>query len=68
MALHPTAAGVPQNNVLGSYLYLLFTVDPPLLPSVTTAIFTNDTALLTSHGDYNIPTNYIQQATDSILE
>lgn len=44
--LHPIKSGVPQANVLGLMLYLLFTADLPSNNKTTTSTFADDTAIL----------------------
>jgi hypothetical protein len=46
--------------VLGSLLYLIYTADLPTLANSTTAIFADDTAILTVHEDPTMAAHRLQ--------
>jgi len=45
-------SGVPQDSVLGSVLYLFYTVDLPVALSSTTAIYADNIAILAVHNSH----------------
>jgi hypothetical protein len=53
-------AGAPQESVLGSLLYLLYTADLTTLAESTTATFADDTAVLFKDSDPAITSNKLQ--------
>jgi hypothetical protein len=53
-------ADVPQGNVLGLLLYLLYTADLPTSPESSTATFANDTAVVATDSDPAIASQKLQ--------
>jgi hypothetical protein len=65
-SLRPILAGVPQGGVLGPLLYLTYTADLPTLENSTTAIFADDTAILTVHEDPTMAAHRLQMHLNKI--
>lgn len=59
-------SGVPQGSVLGPVLYLMYTADLPITPSLTIATFADDTALLASHNEPEQASKNLQSGVDKI--
>jgi hypothetical protein len=59
-------SGVPQERVLGPFLYTIFTADIPQQNSTVMSIFADDTAVLSSHANLNITTADLQTHLDRI--
>jgi hypothetical protein len=55
-----TEAGVPQRNVLGLVLYLIYTSDLPTSDDTTTATFADDRAVLAKHEEPAIASMTLQ--------
>ncbi|KAF7269873.1 hypothetical protein GWI33_017113 [Rhynchophorus ferrugineus] len=59
-------AGVPQGNVLGRILYLLYTCDIPQMENITIATFADDTAIIAVGDNSEEASRKFQQASDNI--
>lgn len=57
--LHSINASAPQESILGSILYPLYTTDIPTTPTATLSTFADDIAILAMHKD--------SETTSSIL-
>ena len=64
----PTLFGVPQGSVIGPTLYLLYTMDIPQLPSVTTSLYADDTGNVAHDADYDTAVAKLQSAVDSVAK
>jgi hypothetical protein len=63
-AVHQIPAGLPQGTTLSPTLYGVFTFDPPELPNCDLAVFSDDTAIYTSHSDVSIVVQCLQNAVN----
>ena len=59
-------AGVPQGSVIGPLLYLLYTYDLPIQENVTTAMFADDTAILSVNKSHAVATDNLQHSINKI--
>ncbi len=62
---HYIHVGFPQGSVL-PLLFLLYTTDLPVVDSVATATFADDTAVLASSENYNDAVKCLQHSIDRI--
>jgi hypothetical protein len=59
---HPIQAGVPQGSVLAPMLYLLYAADAPNQNGETTAMFADDTAILSTANTFTEANNKLQRS------
>lgn len=64
----PILSGVPQGSVLGAFLYQLFTADLPEPASrdVKMATFVDDTAILSTHVNFNTASRELQEHLNKV--
>lgn len=59
---------MPQDSVLGSLFYILYTADIPISEGTEITTFAYDTAVLAPHLDYSAAMYNLQEATNNIYE
>ena len=67
----PIPAGVPQGSVLGPLLFVIYTADLPIACTnrhTKCSQFADDTALITTHPQYQLAQTYLQQAIDAAAD
>lgn len=64
--LYLISSGVPQGSILGPVLYLIYTADLPTTPQTLSATYADDTAVLASHSDPRVASNYLQNILNKI--
>lgn len=60
------SAGVPQGSFLGQILYLLYTADIPTKNYSMTAMFADDTAIMTTDEDRQTAAYWLQRSINNI--
>ena len=63
---YPIEAGVPQGSVLGPTLYIFYTADIPTTEHTETAMFADDTSVLSVHSFQEEATKNLQHALNKI--
>lgn len=58
---------MPQGSILGPILYLLYTVNVPISQNVVTAMFVDDTVMLTSRKDPAQVSRNLQNHLNNII-
>lgn len=59
-------AGVPQGSVLGPLLYILYTADMPKNDRTLISTFADDTAIMCSHPNPDMATQYVQNHLNTL--
>ena len=58
----PMSAGVPQGSPLSPILYSIYTSDIPITPGADIATYADDTAIFTSHRNFNYAVRHLNRA------